>query len=1236
MTKKIVALMSAIVCGFCAFAAITIDPASRTFAKTGGAGSILTSGTGSWSATTDVDWIEIKPRTSGDAGVSCVYVVSKNPSADTRVGHVTVAGNVHTVTQEGYDAILTPEAASVDLNGGTGTVGIQVDAGVTWSVVCDVDWVSFSVVSGVGPQTISYEANPYDGIVARSASIKIAGKVFVLNQTGIDVQLTPDFAYVECDAGIVEVVVRAMETTKWNVALESDWVSIADGETGRGDSNLLIAYAANDSFSERETKVKVGSATFLLRQKGVAKVEVSISPTSGAADPNGGYGIVDVTATRGGPWTAKSFASWLTLANDSGIGSGLLEYVASPNLTLEPREGYISVMPYSRTPNPDLYAGLVYWRDSSSQYYPKVFDNDCLDRSDLQNVGWETSSAWENAYMSFTGGKSYSIKGIPLDCLSGADGFAMSISLKLKNSEQINRIASVGNLALYLNAENRICINDNIGGRVTAEEMQEMLIAFTQTVDGNVRVFAGGEGSELRLVLECQGEFAFDLEKPIAGQIVFGRTVIPSEGWLTGATSTTFCFWNRKLDDVELKTLGTGLVQRQLPWYENIVASKWVCLPLDGNATFYGQGYRQYYSNSPSSWSRIYGTGIASATDRFGVPGRALACKYRERSLSKPDRGVYMKGVNDLFYQDTAECCVSFWFCVQKWPSQDQPIFAVIRDHRASSGSSANYIDDVAVLSTEGGVKIKSPTSTSGLINVSLGEWHMLTLTGGPSFLTVFVDGDEKGNFTFANGLGAFMCSDIRSDMCLGRFDGFVDDFYVGVKATGTQLVSAYDVKRIYEKSRPDIKKHFVSQGVIVPSLQPSRLLVDAGAGTHSTELTLGKGVAWTARSNDAWVKLKSASSGTGSAKISFDVEANPRAERRFATIDIAGLTLTIEQKALWSEVENDTPFPPVADGGYGFITVTTEGDALWQAVSDADWLTIIDEGDHAGTGSAMWSADPYNDTTQSRMATITVADHKVYITQRGYELSVEPQGVTASSLGATGQIEVRADRGDAMWSVVVTEPWIHIVSQQTGVGDGTVRYSLDDNLSGESRSGKIIVSGAEYEIVQTPRLILSTEVIGHGIVSGGGEYEVGQEVTLTAKADQGYVFASWDGAVFGTLPTLTVKMDSAKKVSATFIPESAAQQIVKDRGASTEGLYTKEQMHGLGLGNLVIDVDDLTGKARIGLQLLSTTDLSNPKWEPVAGLDVKDMDVEGSGIVGVQVPATGNAKFFKVVSPNE
>ncbi len=59
---------------------------------------------------------------------------------------------------------------------------------------------------------------------------------------------------------------------------------------------------------------------------------------------------------------------------------------------------------------------------------------------------------------------------------------------------------------------------------------------------------------------------------------------------------------------------------------------------------------------------------------------------------------------------------------------------------------------------------------------------------------------------------------------------------------------------------------------------------------------------------------------------------------------------------------------------------------------------------------------------------------------------------------------------------------------------------------------------------------------LGAGSVSPlGGVYEAGTQVTLTATAASGYTFDYWDGDASGSLPTITITVDSNKVVFAHF-----------------------------------------------------------------------------------------------------
>ena len=69
---------------------------------------------------------------------------------------------------------------------------------------------------------------------------------------------------------------------------------------------------------------------------------------------------------------------------------------------------------------------------------------------------------------------------------------------------------------------------------------------------------------------------------------------------------------------------------------------------------------------------------------------------------------------------------------------------------------------------------------------------------------------------------------------------------------------------------------------------------------------------------------------------------------------------------------------------------------------------------------------------------------------------------------------------------------------------------------------------------------MLTTSVIpadGGYISPTGGQYTEGSQLTLTAVPATGYVFDYWEGKLWGSLPTVSIIMDSDKSVTAHFQP---------------------------------------------------------------------------------------------------
>ena len=90
--------------------------------------------------------------------------------------------------------------------------------------------------------------------------------------------------------------------------------------------------------------------------------------------------------------------------------------------------------------------------------------------------------------------------------------------------------------------------------------------------------------------------------------------------------------------------------------------------------------------------------------------------------------------------------------------------------------------------------------------------------------------------------------------------------------------------------------------------------------------------------------------------------------------------------------------------------------------------------------------------------------------------------------------------------------------------------------------------------------LTTAANPVAGGTVTGGGTYNSGTNVTVTATANSGYQFASWTGACSGT-GSCVVTMDSAKTVTANFTQlftlTTAANPVAGGTVSPATGLHT-------------------------------------------------------------------------------
>lgn len=1310
-----------------AFADITISPTSRDWVADGGGATVSTIGSGSWTATTDASWITLV-KSSGTAGQACTYLVAKNPDADVRVGHITIAGNVFTVTQQGCSVELSPASADFNRYGGSGKFTASMDVAVTWTAAASDSWITLSPSSGVGPTEISYTIAAYDAVGSRTGTIRIGSDSFTINQTGVDVTLTPTVTNITKEVCIVPIQVVAMASVRWTVTPNVSWISVLDGGNGFGGSQVTFAVAENPSFAKRTGTVSVGSAIFTVIQEGTDDVSFKILPEVAEASPKGAFGNVAVYATPDATWSAESLDEWIRItAGAEGAGNGNVKYVTLSNPEQTSRTGYIKFTPPVVTPDFDLYAGLLFW----------IKDQTNIEGNEERKATYPLSKMFDGSFANPLAGAAMPAKDV--------DDYTLSLSFKVGELDCVNRLFKIGGHTVYLDEDN-ILYYHTLKTDFTVENAEQYYTLVLRVAgDRRLTVYAGEKDSELHAVWSglITGQLTFSGALAMSAfNLGYGEQ--PSVGYLQSGQFANIRFWTRALTDRECECVDT----RQNEMLEMKPAGisgdvKYDFFPLNGNMFGADETSSAPYAAAEKG---AESSGWNDVEDRQRVKVRAIG-SAGNGTVTFPDLNKLFEG-SYIAYSDEAnfsrnnysvrtheatlgggvdaywfpprqvepncneDTSFTMWFKIDALPENAVTIYDRMLSAdplsrssvlltwgyyydggRASAvwtalqnmGSLASNFQLSVILLPDGSLKIRQVTAKGEVYKedqqtyyyrlvadttkvqedclgkVPVGEWTMLTIVGkSEKSILVYLNDMELGSvvskmwfgymppldLSFIVNLRGYSYSTFYGEeswgsayddklmnvfsqhpckLTVGGWNGSLDEITFHQKA-----LSAKEIKGIYQAGHPahDVY-HTVNQRIQQPELSVDRIEIGKAGGASNVTLTVANGVKWTVVPNVDWLSVAGDTSGAGSANLNVQIAPNPTIVLRTGTMQIGAKTLTVVQEGLNCTVTAEQTIFDV-DSTMGVIEVSPEQNGQWTVSTDVDWIYLAED---SGVGSqdVNFFVDYFDDPHDSRTGTILIGDKAVYITQRGYELSIEPMIAEVGGNAGAGEIGVAADE-DAIWTAISSVPWIKIVQGADGIGKGTIRYTFTDNTTGQTRTGHIRVSGQDYVLTQTCTLELNTFVVGQGQVTGGGNYAQGREVTLQAVPANGYAFSHWSGDMVGVETTGTLKMDSVKNVTATFIPEAAAQKLAEQKAAQG-GFYTRDQIHALEMGNLVFDVD-ASGTARVGVQLMETSDLSDPNsWKP-ATLN-GNPDVGQDGTVGMKVKAEGNAKFFKVVMPD-
>lgn len=347
----------------------TISPATATIESGGGTGAVTVNVAAGcvWTATAGGAWIAITAGASGSGPGTVTYSIGENASATSRTGTLTVAGQNHSITQQGHPAVecsydLSPASGEFSKDGGSGTFSVTAPTECTWTASSSSSWLSIAGdAHGTGTSTVSYAVARSTDIADRSGTIAVADRRFTVRQSGdvggCQYSVAPISLTTCMPGGTLVATLITQDSCPWTATPNVQWLTVPSGTSGNGSATISINHSENyDAPREGILMVRWPTPTagqnIRVAQAG-CRYGVSRSAFSFAA--SGGVGAIDVIQQSdptecGGAtqdrcvWTAQSQVPWITITSSMPrSGDNPAAFSVAPNDSTALRTGTIVV-----------------------------------------------------------------------------------------------------------------------------------------------------------------------------------------------------------------------------------------------------------------------------------------------------------------------------------------------------------------------------------------------------------------------------------------------------------------------------------------------------------------------------------------------------------------------------------------------------------------------------------------------------------------------------------------------------------------------------------------------------------------------------------------------------------------------------------------------------------------------------------------------------------------------------
>lgn len=247
-------------------------------------------------------------------------------------------------------------------------------------------------------------------------------------------------------------------------------------------------------------------------------------------------------------------------------------------------------------------------------------------------------------------------------------------------------------------------------------------------------------------------------------------------------------------------------------------------------------------------------------------------------------------------------------------------------------------------------------------------------------------------------------------------------------------------------------------------AISPTSASFGTSGGSGTVSVSAPAGCSWTAVSNASWITITGGSGGSGSGTVTYSVAPNPSASSRTGTMTIAGHTFTVYQSGASLYMISGR----VVDGNGNPISGVTISDNAGHTTTTDSSGNYTLSGLTAGTYTITPNKSGYAFSPASRQVTVPPNATGMDFVGTACEISVDRSQFEFYPEGGVGVLQITTG-ASCPWHVETNGPWIEIVSPSTqnGVGNGSVVFRVQENVSLESREGAIHIEGQTVRILQ-------------------------------------------------------------------------------------------------------------------------------------------------------------------------